>query len=102
MNLDESLYDVETGFDERKRMRYIRIRLKMALTIKFESENAERSVHLEKGSTILLLRVWHMKALEIISNFEKSGFKLLQSSMTKDREYILTISGVDTKAELET
>ncbi len=100
MNIDEGLYDAETGFDQKRRMRYVRIRLKKSLTIKFRFEEAERGVSLEKGSAILLLRVWHMNALEIISKFEDAGFKLLQSSMTKDREYILTISGVNTKADV--
>lgn len=101
LNIDDSLYEVEMGYSEQKRMRFIRIRLKSALTIKFKFEKIEREVDLEKGSTILLLRVWHMKALETISNFEESGFKLLHSSMTNDREYMLTVSGVDAKADIE-
>jgi SAM-dependent methyltransferase len=99
MNISDSYYTVEMGYNEQKGMRYIRIRLKSALTIKFKFDGAEREVSLEKGDTILLLRVWHMSALEIISEFEKSGFTLLQSSLTKDRQFLLTISGVE-KTEL--
>jgi uncharacterized SAM-dependent methyltransferase len=99
MNIDSSLYDVETGFNEKKRMRYIRIRLKAPITIKFEFNNSERSVTLEKGETILMLRVWHMTALETIAEFQKIGFVLLHSSMTKEREGLLTISGIDTKSD---
>lgn len=97
LNIDESLYDVEMSFNEHKRQRQIRVRLKMALTITFKFKNGERSVNLEKGDSILLLRAWHMSALEIISEFEKTGFTLLQSSLTKDRQFLLTISGVDAK-----
>lgn len=100
LNIDESLYDVEMGYNEKSRVRYIRVRLKVALTITFEFREGRRDVDLNKGDTILLWRVWHMSALEIISEFEKVGFMLLQASMTKDREYILTISGVDTKSSL--
>jgi SAM-dependent methyltransferase len=99
LNIDESLYDVEMGFNEQKRMRYVRIRLKAALTIKFTFENSERNVSLEKNDTILLLRVWHNTMLEHISAFEKTGFKLLQASTTKDRQYLLTISGVEVEQE---
>lgn len=97
MSIDRSLYDVEMGFNDQVRMRYIRIRLKTALTIKFTFEDGERQVHLEKGETILLLRVWHLTALEIISEFEKVGLTLLQSSLTKDRQFLLTISGIEAK-----
>lgn len=98
LNIDESLYDVEMGFNEQKRVRYIQVRLKVALTIKFKFENGERDVKLDKGETILLWRVWHQTALEIIGEFEKVGFILLQSSLTKDRQYLLTISGVEANA----
>jgi uncharacterized SAM-dependent methyltransferase len=97
MNVDESLYDVEMGFDIAQRMRYIRVRLKTAITIQFNFGDTERNVNFEKGDTILLLRVWHMTALEIISVFEKAGFTLVQSSITKDRQYFLSISAVEAK-----
>lgn len=97
LNIDESLYDVEMSFNEQKRLRYIRVKLRVALTIKFQFKDSERNVNLDKGDTILLWRVWHQTALEIISEFEKTGFMLLQSSLTKDRQFMLTISGVDAK-----
>jgi len=97
MNIDQSLYDAESGFDEQKRMRYVRIRLKTALTIDFKFGDSKRSVSLEKGDTITMLRVWHQKTLEIISEFDVSGFTLLQANVTNDRQYILTVSEVDKK-----
>lgn len=99
LNISEDLYDVEMGYDERKRMRYVRIRLNTALTIRFQFEGGTRDVSLEKDSTILLLRVWHKSALEIIDEFQKAGLTLLQSSLTKDRNYLLTLFGVE---EVET
>lgn len=99
MNIDESLYDVEMGFNEQIRMRYMQIRLKTALTIDFTTEYGHRATRLEKGDAILLQRSWHWSALEIISNFEEIGFKLLQSTLTPDRQFLMTISGVDTRAE---
>lgn len=100
LNIDDSLYDVEMGFNEQKKVRYIQVRLKVNLTIRFSFNGSERNVNLMKGDAILLWRVWHMSALEIISCFEDAGFSLLQSSLTKDREYILTISGVDTNNDI--
>jgi uncharacterized SAM-dependent methyltransferase len=97
LNIDESTYDVEMGFNTKKRVRYIRVRLKIGLTINFKFENGERNVKLDKGDTILLWRAWHQTAVEIITDFEETGFTLLQASLTKDRQFFLSISGVETK-----
>jgi hypothetical protein len=94
LNIDESLYDVEMGFDQRNRERYIRVRLKTSLTIKFMFKEGKREVSLEKGESILLWRVWHRTAVELIRDFEEVGLTLQHSSLTKNREYLLTISGV--------
>lgn len=101
MNIDESLYEPEMGFDRTSRMRYIRIRLKQAVTIQFKIGDSERHVTLKKGDTILLLRVWHMTAYEITGEFEKAGFTQLQSSLTEDRQYFLSISGVENQNDRE-
>lgn len=101
LNVDEDFYDVEMGFNEEKRIRYIRVRLKVSLTITFTFKNGKRSVQFNKGETILLWRAWHQTALEIIAEFEKIGFTLLQSSLTKDRQYFLSISGVEAKPTKE-
>ena len=95
LNIDESLYDVEMGFNKADRERYIRVRLKAALSIRFKFKDGERTVDLEKGESILLWRVWHQAALEIISEFEKRGFRLLQAGLTEDRQYFLSVSGVE-------
>ena len=95
LNITEDLYDPEMGFDEHKRMRYLRIRLNTAITISFRFKHGKRNVNLEKGSTVLLLRVWHKSALELIDEFQETGLALLQSSMTKDRHYLLTIFGME-------
>jgi uncharacterized SAM-dependent methyltransferase len=97
LNIDESTYDVEMGFNAEKRVRYIRVRLKVGLTINFKFKNGERNVKLDKGDTILLWRAWHQTALEIITDFGETGFTLLQASLTKDRQFLLSISGVETK-----
>jgi hypothetical protein len=94
LNIDESLYDVEMGYNELNRERYIRVRLKTALTIKFKFKDGQREVNLEKGESILLWRVWHRTSVELIHDFEEIGLTLQHSSLTKNREYLLTISAV--------
>lgn len=96
LNIDPSLYDVERGFDPTQMIRYVRIRLKASITVQFTFDKKKRTVSLEKGDTVLLHRIMHLSALEIISEFEKLGFTLLQSSLTKDRQYLLTICGLET------
>jgi uncharacterized SAM-dependent methyltransferase len=100
MNIDDSLYEVEKGFDAELKMRYIRVRLTTALTVHFDLGGVEREVSFEKGQTILLLRVWHRTALELAAEFEKYGFTQLHSSLTKDRQFIVTISGVEIRNDV--
>lgn len=101
LNLDESLYDVEMGFDQALKMRYIRVRLTTPVEIEFDVRGVKRSVTLEKGDTIMLLRVWHMNVLEILTTFEGAGFSMLQSIHTRDRQYFLSISGVENRTDIE-
>lgn len=95
LDIDASLYDLEMGFDEKKHMRYVRMRFKTALTIEFVLESGKHSVKFEKGETLLLLRIWHQTPLEIISEFEEVGFTLLHSDLTEDRQFLMTISGIE-------
>lgn len=100
LGINGSLYDVKMGFDKQKRIRYIQVKLKTSVTIQLKFDGEDVKVDFEKGDVILVLRVWHQTVVEIVSGFEKSGFSLLQSSLTKDREYLLTISGIETRGEL--
>jgi hypothetical protein len=92
LNIDPSLYDLELGYDEVRRERYERIRLKASATIKFNFKHGERLISLEKGEPILLWRASQDKALDIIQLFDQTDFYVLQTSQTDDEEYILTIS----------
>src|SRR6185369_6229936 len=82
LNIDESFYDVEMGYDPERRERYIRIRLKVALTIKFAFEKGERLIEFNKNDTILLWRYWHQNAHEVTAQLERNGFDTLQTSQT--------------------
>jgi SAM-dependent methyltransferase len=99
LSVDKSLYELEMGYSEQQRMRYIRVKLMTALSIEFVFDHGKRYVHFEKGDTVLLWRARHQTPLEIISEFENVGFSLIQASLTKDREYLMTISGVEVKKE---
>lgn len=94
LNIDPSLYDVELGYDEYRHERYERIRLKISLTIKFDFEEGERTINIEKGEAILLWRASQDSALNIINQFDQNDFYMLHSSQTEDQEYILTVSRV--------
>ena len=94
LNIDESMYDLELGYDAELRQRYERIRLKMGLTIKFEFEQGEREVNFNKGETILVWRSWQQTVTDVAQQFDRNGFYILHSSQTKDQEYIITMSRV--------
>ena len=92
LNVDESLYDVEVGYDDQQRERYMRIRLKVALTIDFHFESGKRSVEFNKSDTILVWRYWHQSVPEVIDQLNRNGFDVLQTSLTEDMNYLLAIS----------
>jgi uncharacterized SAM-dependent methyltransferase len=94
LNIDSSLYDLELGYNEVRRERYERIRLRASLTIKFDFEEGERVIGFEKGEAILLWRASQDAALDITSQFDRNDFYMLQSSQAEDQEYILTVSRI--------
>jgi hypothetical protein len=97
LNIDPSLYEVEMGYDQDKRMRLMSIRLTTALTIRFKFDTGERHVNLEKDQKIVFFHAWHRTTVEVISEFHDCGFALLQAGTTKDRGYLLTVFGLDAK-----
>ncbi|HSX05669.1 MAG TPA: L-histidine N(alpha)-methyltransferase [Candidatus Saccharimonadales bacterium] len=94
LNIDESFYDVEMGYDDQQQKRYMRIRLKVALTITFIFENGSRVVELNKNDTILVWRYWHQGAQDVTKQLNRNDFDVLQTSLTEDKDYLLTISRV--------
>jgi uncharacterized SAM-dependent methyltransferase len=96
LNIDPSLYTLELGYDEQRHERYERIKLKVALSIKFSFNEGERLIAFNKGESILLWRAWQHSAIELINKFDQNDFYMLHSSQAEDRGYILTISQVKT------
>lgn len=94
LNIDEQFYNVEMGYDAPNRQRYIRIRLKVALNIAFKFNDGEREIDFDKGEAILLWRASQDSSLDIINQFDRNDFYILQSSQTEDQDYILTVSRV--------
>lgn len=97
MNLDNSLYELEMGFDDQRMERYVRARLKTSITIQFNHRNISQSVNIEKGEAVLLLRIRHSTAFQNISEAGSLGFTLLHSDLTTDRQYLLSIYGMETR-----
>lgn len=95
LNIDEEFYTVEMGYDSDLNARYIRVRLKVALTIHFEfDESGECDIDFNKDDTILLWRYWHQTGLEVLEQLSRNKFHTLQASETADQEYQMTISQV--------
>lgn len=92
LNIDESLYDVEQFFDEHHMARKLQVRLKVAISVKFELYGKERIVELHKGESILLWRARHQDTLQTLQQFDNNKFDLLHASRSKDKDYLLCIS----------
>jgi uncharacterized SAM-dependent methyltransferase len=94
LNIDQSMYDVEQFYDEERNRRIVQIRLTTALTVEFHMGDFLRRVSFDKGDTIELWSNKHQTADEMLAQLRECGFKLLQTSQSKDHEYILAISEV--------
>ncbi|MEV6241033.1 L-histidine N(alpha)-methyltransferase [Lentzea sp. NPDC051838] len=91
LNIDQSYYAVDMGYDPRSRGRFIRAKLKVALSIKFELQAGTRQVDLQKDESILLWHYRHQSADDVIEQFKRNGFNTLQASQTGDHEFLLVI-----------
>jgi uncharacterized SAM-dependent methyltransferase len=99
LGIDESYYDVEMGYESQWQQRYIRIRLKHALTLKFEFGPGNRNVDFNKDDAIILWRSWHKSGMELIQQFYQSELDPIHVSQSQDGGYILVVSRV--KQELD-
>lgn len=95
LNIDPSYYDVLMGYDEQRSHRYLKIRLKVALTIKFDFGESERAVDLNKDDTILMWRYVHQDMFATLNQLKRTDFQPLQASLTDDEQYLFTISRID-------
>jgi uncharacterized SAM-dependent methyltransferase len=94
LNIDESLYNVEVGYDDQQRERYMQLRLKVAMTITFTLEKGDRTVEFNKNDTILVWRYWHQNVQDVVRQLNHNDFDVLQTSLTEDKDYLLTVSRV--------
>ena len=94
LNIDESYYEVELGYDPETRQRFERLRLKKTLIIKFKFKEGDRKIELSKGTSILTWRAHQQRANDVHKQLELNDFYLLHSTQTEDCEYILTIAKV--------
>lgn len=97
LNITEDLFEPEAGFDDEKLMRYVRVRFKNSITLEFQFDDKPYLVSIEKGEELTVQHIWHLSVQEIMKEFDKAGLEMLQSSVTADRQYLLSISGVNTK-----
>jgi len=97
LNIDDSFYDVEVGYDPDLRERFMRLRLKVELKIKFAFEKGERILAFNKNETILVWRFWHQNVQDVVNQLHANDFDVLQSNLTEDKQYLLTISRVSSE-----
>lgn len=94
LNINKSYYSVEMGYDHVHKQRFERIKLNVALNIKFNFKHGEYIVRLDKGDTILTWRGLQQAVTDVNEQFARNDLYMLHSSQTDDREYVLTVSRV--------
>lgn len=92
LNIDESLFEVERGFDPDLGQRYRRIRFISPVKLVFEFEVGKQVLEFDKGDRILLWRAWHMSPRDIFDQLDRNGFYPLHTSQTIDGQYMLAIA----------
>ncbi len=94
LNIDESYYTVELGYDPRLQQRTEHLRLNVSLKLIFKFKAGIREVELNKGSSILTWRSHQQTAADIHRQIERNDFYILNSTQTDDCEYILSVAKV--------
>jgi hypothetical protein len=94
LGIDPSLYEVEMIFDQDAFERRIRVKLSQDILLRFELENNEKFVELNKNDVILLVRITHNSAQDAYRLLDDTDFNVLHASHTPDAQYILTISRI--------
>lgn len=94
LNINESLYTPEIGFDTKINMRYSRAKLKYSLNLKFEWEGADKTISFEKGESIMVWRCWQFGVDDLTALLDSTGFYVLHTSQSEDHNYILTVAEV--------
>jgi transposase len=99
LGIKEENYQIELGFDEAIKARYIRFVPNTDIRIEFKLDGGTRNVSLAKGVPVLLGRHWHKSALDMINLFDDMGFDLLSATKSYDQQYLLTLSGLRTTSQ---
>jgi len=94
LNIDDSMYDVEMGYAEEARERYLRIKLKIEMTIEFKIGEVVKEVELKKGDYITLWRYLHQDMFEMLHQLDRNNFNTVHVSLINSSEYALTISRI--------
>lgn len=94
LNIDESYYDIELGYDPELKQRFEQIRLKVSIILKLKFNDGERMIELSKGTSILTWRAHQQSPADVHAQFTRNDFYVLHSSQTDDQDYILTVSRV--------
>lgn len=94
--IDKSVYEVEQFFDEKQAARFIQVKPKVTISIKFVLANGTREVTLNKDEPLGLWRYWHQSAIDIINQFDKNDFDLIKTTKSRNQEYLLLIARIKT------
>jgi len=97
LNIDPAFYTIEQFFDENTRSRTMQAKLKVDISINFEFERFKKTIELRKGESILIFRSRHQNMSEMIDQFERNSFNVLQAAKTRDQEYSIFMAKLTTR-----
>lgn len=92
LNITPDFYDIDQGYDEIHKIRYIKVILKYSLTIKIRTKLFAKDIELNKNDTILLWRAHHFTDMETLELYAESGFDLVSAMKNSDATSMLLIT----------
>jgi SAM-dependent methyltransferase len=95
LNIEESFYEPEQGHNHETNSAYIRIRLKVDITLNFEVSTFKKSVELRKGDVLTLWTAKRYTDLELLQLFNDVGMNSVLTTHSLDNQLLLHISKID-------
>jgi hypothetical protein len=97
LNIDKSFYEVEQSVDVEENVSFVRVRLRVSLSILFEKDKFKNTVELQKGDTLTLWRGWKYTDAELVELFSSTDFIPIQVIHSLDGQLTMQISKINTE-----
>lgn len=94
LSIKEEYYEVEQLFDEKENSRFIRVRLKLDISLEIKTANFRRIVEFHKGDTLLLFRSREYNNNQLVNLYDTQGLHQVHTTISPGLDYVVMMSKV--------